>query len=112
MLGPCYKSFIHRPKGGFMKAVLVLVLMLLTMNVQARFTSPAQLSDLQQEQLIEVLNSLDPEILATIVTEETLDWYIEQFNRPAQNETKAQSLKAIHGRLELSNFNHPNAPTF
>lgn len=94
-----------------MKALFILILMSVSLNVQAHFDSPEQLSASQQAQLIEVLNKLDPEILGTIVTDETLEWYVQNFNR-SEIQKAAHSLTPVHGRIELGDLNDPNAPKF
>lgn len=103
-----------------MKALILTLLAALTfsLNAQANEITPDQMTPAQQQKLIQLLNQLEPEILDHILSEEALNWYIQQFNRMDAQETSEQgdleTFQSIHGRKDLgfNPFNDPNAPKF
>lgn len=97
-----------------MKTLLLTIALCLTMQANAFFAqSPDQLSKAEKNQLLEILNQMEPEMLERLLTEEALDWYIGQFSRGGE-ETEVQSIEVTHGRVDVTNgvYYDPNAPVF
>lgn len=94
-----------------MKTTLLALAMIFTFNTQAVAVTPNDITPEQQAQLIQVLNQLEPEVLESLLTEEAMNWYIEQFNRAGENSGRGYNV--TNGRLDIAgDYNDPNAPTF
>ena len=94
-----------------MKTLLISLLVLFSLNSQAMTLNPGQMTPDQQAQLIDVLNQLDAEVIEGLLSEEALEWYINQFTR----ETEMGDLSTgTHSRIEFVDnpFQDPKAPRF
>ena len=95
-----------------MKALIMSLVVLFTMNVQAMDFELDRMSDAQKTQLLSVLNTMEPEALEALLSEEAYDWYIQQFQRETEEATDLTA--AVHGRIEFESnpYEDPKAPTF
>ena len=96
-----------------MKALLVTILVLFSFQASALDTNFEQMTKEQQVQLIKVLNTLEPEVLSAVLSEEALDWYIEQFNRLEATGVYPEDVDVATGSVEgIGGFDDPDAPQF
>lgn len=95
-----------------MKALFLTLIMTFSMQAQALSLSPEQMTPQQQAQLIQVLNQLQPEMLNTLLSEEGMDWYIDQFTRQSNNPDIEGSGQVSNGQIDWigEGYDDPNAP--
>ncbi len=96
-----------------MKKLIATVLVFFSINVSAEWkVNPDQMTEQQKVQLLQVLNQLEPGMLETLLTEEALDWYIDQFSR-GEGEVEARDIEVTTGQVDgIGGFDDPNAPKF
>lgn len=97
-----------------MKTLLLTIVLCFTMQANAFFAgSPDQLNETEKAQLLEVLNQMEPEVLERLLSEEALDWYLDQFTRGAED-TEMKSAEVTHGKVDVTDgvYYDPNAPVF
>ena len=94
-----------------MKTLLVTILFCFTANAQAMHISPYDMTADQKEKLIDVLNQMEPEMIEKILSEEAMEWYIDQFTRGGKDH-EAFAAGITHGRVVVGDYNDPNAPVF
>lgn len=98
-----------------MKTILIAIIVCLSFNAEARvkMVSPDLLPDDQKTQLIQVLNQMTPEMLSSLLSEEAMQWYIEQFHRETGRGNELIE-EIEHSRIpSLENpYQDPNAPTW
>ncbi len=99
-----------------MKNIIIALITTFSLNAQAQITHPEQMPQEQKEQLIHVLNQMEPEMLSHILSEEALQWYIEQFSRDSRSYEEVQEDYAHFGHSRLPYDGNPykddNAPSF
>ncbi len=98
-----------------MKALILTMIVFFSMNAFAMVpVSPEQMTEKQKDQLIQLLNELEPAMIESLLTEEALDWYIGQFTRgEMQDKLEGSELPVSTGAVDgIGGFDDPNAPQF
>lgn len=95
-----------------MKTLIATLFVFLSLNAQATDINLDEMSLENKQALLKVLNKMEPQVLETVLSEEALDWYVEQFQRPQfEDEDNAE---ITTGRVDSigHGFNDPKAPKF
>lgn len=97
-----------------MKTLIAILLLTFGIQAQASDIFPQQMTAQQKVQLLHVLNQMDAEVLSAVLSEEGLQWYIEQYNRRADNDFYGQESSVEDSRIESDEnpYLDPNAPKF
>ena len=97
---------------------IILTLIATLILAPSSFANNSPLQQLQPEisaQLVDILNQLEPEVLASLLSEKGLAWYAEQFQRDLPKEERLSTLEVLqviqHGQeLGLNPVRDPRAP--
>ena len=98
-----------------MKFILFTISIIFSINSWATAPTLDQLDLDQKVQLIELLNQMDHQVLESLLSEEALSWYIDQFQRTEvapQNAEEQVLFEVIQSGFEngIGHFKDPFAP--
>ena len=99
-----------------MKTLIATLVLTFAMQAQASDIIPQTMTPVQKAQLLNVLNQLEPEALSAVLSEEALEWYIEQYNRGSHHEVEMvlEEAQVEDSRIDFTEnpYEDPRAPKF